>query len=190
MTHMAPLRPPLSLLMLHGDPQPWDRKGGRSLLLHREEVAVQAAASSQLCPSGCVSAAREQVLVLALLSHALLGSFAADIQLGNGPGHLHHAVTQPDESLLQHVAGQQGKRSRLSRWPGLGTSACPALWCRRWGYSTLAPGPGSPPHQAAAVGTIPSSLHRWEGCGWAPAPEVLLLCSPSQGQLTPAHTGG
>lgn len=151
---------------------------------------MQAAVSSQLCPSGCVSAAREQVLVLALLSHALLGSFAADIQLGNGPGHLHHAVTQPDESLLQHVAGQQGKRSRLSRWPGLGTSACPALWCRRWGYSTLAPGPGSPPHQAAAVGTIPSSLHRWEGCGWAPAPEVLLLCSPSQGQLTPAHTGG
>lgn len=78
-THMAPLRPPLSLPMLHGDPQPWDRKGGRSLLLPREEVAVQAAVSSQLCPSGCVSAAWEQVLVLALLSHALLGSFAADI---------------------------------------------------------------------------------------------------------------
>lgn len=72
-----------------------------------------------------VSAAREQVLVLALLSHALLGSFAADIQLGNGLD-LHHAVTQPDESLPQHVAGQEGKRSRPERWPGLGTSAWPA----------------------------------------------------------------
>lgn len=55
--------------------------------------------------------APEQIFLLALLSRVLLGYFIADIQLGDGPGHLHYIASLTDESSPQHMA--QGERQWL-----------------------------------------------------------------------------
>lgn len=91
--------------------------------MHR--VSALSCASAEL--AAVYLLAPEQMLSLALLSRVSLGSFIADIQLGNRPGHLHHVMTPPDESSPQHVA--EGERQRLQDVAGAGVPCPPSSMC-------------------------------------------------------------